>query len=475
MRYILKDGIELCGWNLLPYALVKRSYKEEPRLLLVGDEHFEVLNLCDGSFDFDLPLVSDSFKTIVNQIKAWGVLDEVKEPNLIKKVKYTYYDNRYMNKVHWSVTGKCNAKCKHCYMSAPDAKYGELSHEDAIKIANDIVRSGALKVSLTGGECLVRKDLFDIIDIFIKGNVYIDTIYTNGFLVNEKLLQKFIDRGIYPEFNMSFDGVGHHDWMRGIVGAEAMTNKALKLCHDKGFPTGVEMCIFRANKDTLRKTINHLASLGVRNIKTNPVSNSELWLKNGGGEALTTEELYNIYLEYIPHYYEDNQPMGHVMLGGFFYKNNNDGKFSIPLYHNYKNLDDACVCGHARGTMYIGPDGRGSTCMGICDMEVTKVFPLVQEIGMKKCLTDSEYMTFIDTRATKIIEHNKERCGNCEYKNNCAGGCRAGALGDHPNDLLGIDEYACFLFKGGYIEKIKAAVKSVAPDEKWDMEVIKNN
>lgn len=55
------------------------------------------------------------------------------------------------------------------------------------------------------------------------------------------LLDALEARGIRPEFNMSFDGVGTHDWLRGIDGAERDVERAFLLCRERGFPTGAEM------------------------------------------------------------------------------------------------------------------------------------------------------------------------------------------------------------------------------------------
>lgn len=47
------------------------------------------------------------------------------------------------------------------------------------------------------------------------------TVMSNGLLMNERVLDEFEKRGIKPEFNMSFDGIGCHDWLRGIPGPVA--------------------------------------------------------------------------------------------------------------------------------------------------------------------------------------------------------------------------------------------------------------
>lgn len=106
-------------------------------------------------------------------------------------------------------------------MSAPDAKYGELSHEQIMSIVDQLIGCGVMEVSLTGGEPLVRRDFMEIVDALLAGGIRITTIYSNGKLVTDKLLDQLAEREIRPEFNMSYDGVdGWHDWLRGIPDAE---------------------------------------------------------------------------------------------------------------------------------------------------------------------------------------------------------------------------------------------------------------
>ena len=144
-------------------------------------------------------------------------------------------------------------------------------------------------------------------------------IYSNGFLVNEKLLDMLDKYHQKPEFNMSYDGdEGMHDWLRGIDRAGEYVLRAFDLCYERGFPTGSELCIFQKNKHLLRQSINTLAKHRVGSVKTNPVSETELWLKTTGkGQTVDIKELFDLYLEYIPHFFEDGCPMV-VQLSGFF-------------------------------------------------------------------------------------------------------------------------------------------------------------
>ena len=88
--------------------------------------------------------------------------------------------------------------------------------------------------------------------------------------------------------------------------------------------------------------------------------------------------------------------------------------------------------------------------------------PLIPEIGLARCITDSRYMRLIDTRATEVLRHNPE-CAGCEHALQCLAGCRASALETTPDDILGIDKAACALFKGGWVEKIRETAAKVNP------------
>ncbi|MBQ6774031.1 MAG: radical SAM protein [Synergistaceae bacterium] len=273
----------------------------------------------------------------------------------------------YVNRAAWSITGKCNYKCRHCYLPAPDAKYGELSHDKIMKMIPQLDECGIKLVSLTGGEPLVRNDFLDIVDSLLEHNIFIVQIYSNGVLVNEKLLDELDSRGIHPEFNMSYDGLCWHDWLRGINGAEDMVNRAFALCREKGFPTSSEMCLHRLNRHTIRESVNHLASLGVKSVKIGGISESGEWEKHKENNTLSITELFNEFLSYIPNYYEDNMPIT-IQLSNFFSANpNKPDEFVIPNFRDNVN-QDSFICGCARFVIYISPEGRVMPCMSMQEL-----------------------------------------------------------------------------------------------------------
>ena len=462
MFYRLKERYLLRGWEKLPCTVADRW---TGRILFISGIGMEALKLCNGKIDLDLPFLSGEVREMIPKLVSEGIIEPCARGEAIRpEQSYRLYPNRYIRSVHWSVTGRCNYRCRHCYMSAPDAKYGELPHETILKIVEELADCGVMSVSLTGGEPLVRKDFPDIVDALLDRGIGIHTIYSNGALISEKFLEQLADRKIRPEINMSFDGVGWHDWLRGVDGAEEAVDRAFRLCREYGFPTGAEMCIHRKNQHTLRESILHLRDVGCRSLKTIPVSDVGAWHANGQGESVSMEELFRLYLDYLSEYYEDGMPLS-VMLGGFFSADpENPEEYDIPLYHFPQDPEKHCVCAHARLIMYISPEGRALPCMSLSGMDIQDRFPLIPEIGLRKCLTDSFYMDFINTRSAKILEHNPQ-CRECAFAGWCHGGCRASGLeGSGQKDLYAADPAACLLFKGGWAKKIMRVMKEIRPE-----------
>ncbi len=457
MYYRLKEQYCLRGWQKLPWALVNRK---EHTTVMISRNAMEALMLCNGRIDTTLPLLPQAATALLPELEKAGIIERC-EPGapFDPKQEYRCYPARYIQTAHWSITGRCNYRCRHCYMWAPEARLGELDHQAVMDIVEQLAACGIMNVSLTGGEPLVRRDFWEIVDALLARDIRITTIYSNGKLVTDAFLDQLEQRGIRPEINMSFDGIGYHDWLRGVPGAEKAVEEAFLRCKVRGIPTGAEMCISRRSAAGLRASVKRLAAWGCAHLKVNPIGNVGAWKEGGYGEAISCEELYRLYLDYIPQYYADGMPLT-LQLGGFFWASPRSPEtYEIPLQKDCRNPDTMCLCGHARSVLYISAEGRALPCMALSGMEIQKEFPLIREKGLAACLTDSRYMRLIDTRATEYFARNPA-CKTCRYALQCLGGCRASALESTPENILGPDPYACALFTGGWIDKIHRAVQA---------------
>ena len=463
MYYKLKEDYILRGWENLPYAIIDtKTYRAD----FLTSKQFQAIKYCNGKVDFSMPFIDDEIQSIITKTLQAGIIEPCDhEEKLLPNQEYKKFPSRYLRQVHWSITGRCNYKCRHCYMSAPEAKSGELSHDDIFRIIDELEACGVMKVSLTGGEPLIRDDFLEIVDELLSRNINITQIYSNGYLVNEKLLRELDARKIYPEFNMSFDGVGCHDWLRGIPGAEKAVDRAFRLCRDMGFPTGSEMAIHNGNKHVLRESINYLASVGVNSLKTSAVTNTGEWKKNFNTPSITIPETFQIYLNYLPYYYSDGMPLRILFTSFFMADPKTPDEYSIIGCHENYNPAKTYLCGHVLNTTYITPEGRAVMCIPISEMTRYDNLPLILDKGLNECLNSPEYLQYINMTAEEFLNANQE-CRACKFSAHCYGGCRASALLDDENNIMGKSPNACELFHGGWIKRIIDTVKKARPTAK---------
>ncbi len=458
MYYALAPFYLLRGWQNATSVLVRKTV--DTHLALNGRE-FAVMNLCDGETDIEEIISDPEDLQFLAKMEQKGVVirSDVKKP-ILDEQKYQYYDNRYFSSIQWSITGRCNYRCRHCYMDAPEGKLGELPLDEMKSIVDQIYDCGIRMLELTGGEPFMRKDFWELTDYILSKGMYIGKIYTNGWLLNEEVIRKLKERNFRPNFSLSFDGLGWHDWMRGVPGAEDRAIKALKLCQEAGVYTDVEMCLHKGNIHKIRETVNFLASIGVSAVKTGNVVDTPLWLKNSEGYTLTKKEYYDACLKYVSDFYEDGMPIN-VLLGGAIRLQAKSKKYVAVMVKalSEESCHESFLCGAARFTAYITPEGRFVPCMSITSMKEQEKFPLIRDVGVKQCMSDSYYLDFIGKHVRDLLERN-QKCRECEYRVPCCGGCRANAMMAGNGDWFACDPEVCFLYENGYPQKFMDAAEA---------------
>ena len=385
--------------------------------------------------------------------------------------EYKCHPAMYKKEAQWSITGRCNYNCRHCFMSAPDYKGEDLSLEQSIYILDELQRCGIRCVGITGGEALVNPHFWDIIDEMRKRRIHMDTLYSNGALITPELLDGFEKRNMYPAIHMSYDGVGWHDWLRGIDGAEENVIRAFKLCKERGFQTSSSMCLHKHNIGTLKSSIDLLAELGAVHLKMNITAPEGRWA-NEPEHFLTQEDAFRAIIDYIPQYVEDGMPIS-VQFGGFIEFDTRRKRITIPYerFDGNETADKAFACGAVRRGMYIGPTGMVLPCMTLGGTNIEKLFDNMLEKPLSDILTDSYFKKMSALKMGECTAHN-EKCRDCQYSRICGAGCRACACAGGKTDYLGVDEDTCDFFKGGWYEKAKEMCEKYLPllqkDEKSD-------
>lgn len=458
-KYVLSPHCSLRGWKLLPYAL---QLLDRPHTEFFRKNEFALLMACDGRTGIRWDLLSEEEQKLMNRLEQNGYIRRCEQDSfLFPEQEYRFYPARFKESVQWSITGKCNFRCRHCFMSAPEGVQGEPTYEELLTMLDGFERCGIKGIGLTGGEPAIRRDFWQLVDEILKRGMVITTIFSNGMLITDSFLDELEKRNIYPNIQFSFDGIGWHDWMRGVPGAEKMAVDAMKRCQKRHIAVSVSMVLFRENIDTIRDTVNYLAGLGVQSVKLGNAMPQGEWA-NEKEHYLTQAEVNEKFIAYLPDFFADGRPLSLTLEGFFEYRRHDDhigALFERDVREKY--FSRAVMCMHVRREMYVSPKGRVLPCMSMVGTPIEEQFPSMLETPLEEILgLDSRYMYFTDLRISDYMKHNPE-CAECEYRELCCGGCRAWAVRDGSTDYLGRDPITCEYYKGGWKEKKDAVLRSL--------------
>lgn len=136
------------------------------------------------------------------------------------------------------LTYRCNHLCRMC--GFPDRVSGksELSTGEVIKLLTEFADSGVMGVGFTGGEPLIRKDLFDILEASVALGLHTH-LNTNGTKISEETAARLVSTGL-DSINISLDSprVDEHDGIRGGKGFFESTLAGLRRLLDAAGESG---------------------------------------------------------------------------------------------------------------------------------------------------------------------------------------------------------------------------------------------
>lgn len=149
--------------------------------------------------------------------------------------------------VVWNTTRTCNLRCVHCYTDSENIKYnGELTTEEGFSLIDSLADFGIPSLLFSGGEPLVRQDLFTLLEYAAKKGVR-PVISTNGTLIDHAAAQRIKDSGVVY-VGISLDGLEHvNDQFRGVQGAFGRTMNGFDNCRAVNQRVGLRLTLTRRN------------------------------------------------------------------------------------------------------------------------------------------------------------------------------------------------------------------------------------
>jgi Fe-coproporphyrin III synthase len=165
--------------------------------------------------------------------------------------------------VIWNLIRRCNLTCKHCYSISADSDFpGELSTDEVFKVMDDLKTFRVPVLILSGGEPLLRKDIFDIARRAKSMGFYVG-LSSNGTLINESNIDAIDDIG-FDYVGVSLDGISAtHDRFRRMEGAFDLSMAGIRLCLNRGIKVGVRYTMTEDNAHDLPGLLQLVESEGI--------------------------------------------------------------------------------------------------------------------------------------------------------------------------------------------------------------------
>lgn len=149
--------------------------------------------------------------------------------------------------VVWNVGRRCNLRCVHCYSQSRDQAYpDELTHEEGLRLIDDLANFGAPVMLFSGGEPLMRPDIFELI-AFATGRKMRAVVSTNGTLITPEIATRLKAAGL-SYVGISLDGLEPtNDRFRGVKGAFRLALAGVQNCLKAGVKVGLRFTVTRQN------------------------------------------------------------------------------------------------------------------------------------------------------------------------------------------------------------------------------------
>lgn len=336
--------------------------------------------------------------------------------------------------IAWELTNACNLACIHCRASAiKDPAPDELSTAQAKHFVDELVEYKPI-IILTGGEPLLRSDVYDIAK-YASGHGLRVVLATNGTLLTPYIAKKLKDVGI-QRVSISIDGSTKetHDNFRGENGAFESALRGIEILKNAGISFQINTTITKRNLTQISNIYDLALELGASALHI------FLLVPTGRGEEIESEEIPPEEYERVLNWFYDKSKNSRIQLKAtcaphYFrimrQRAKAEGIRITRETHGLEAMTKGCLGGS--GFCFVSSRGDVYPCgylPALAGNIRQKPFKMIWE----------KSKVFNDLRDPGKL---KGKCGECEYRAVC-GGCRARAYAK-TGDYLDEEPYCMYV------------------------------
>ncbi|MES9864028.1 MAG: heme d1 biosynthesis radical SAM protein NirJ [Candidatus Thiodiazotropha sp. LLP2] len=187
--------------------------------------------------------------------------------------------------VIWNLVRRCNLTCRHCYATSADKDFpGELGTDAVFEVLDDLKSFGVPVLILSGGEPLMRSDIFEISHRAKAMGFYVG-LSSNGTLINEQTIESITEVG-YDYVGVSIDGMREtHDRFRRKQGAFDESIRGIRFCRDAGIKVGLRFTLTQENASELPDLLQLMDDEGIDKFYLSHLNYAGRGYKNRGDDV----------------------------------------------------------------------------------------------------------------------------------------------------------------------------------------------
>lgn len=342
--------------------------------------------------------------------------------------RYMVNPENRLRLIFWETTAGCNLTCVHCRRLEVSRKMMEndLTTVECFDLVDQVARMKGVILVLSGGEPLIRPDIFDIARRAVTRGVTL-AMASNGTMIDPRMAQRIVDSGI-GRVSISLDGADSktHDAFRQLEGSFERAIRGIRNLQDLGMSCQINVTVARHNVHQLKDIYRMALDLRVDALHLFmlvPVGCGVLIADDQMLDANKYEEVLNWFYDVTlekkiqtkatcaPHYFRIMRQRAAK-----------DGIPISPETHGMAAMTKGCLAG--TGICFISHQGNVFPC-GYLPVTAGSI----KTKPLKEIWENSP--VFLDLRDPQAL---RGKCGVCEYKQVCEG-CRARAYFAQGNYL----------------------------------------
>lgn len=164
--------------------------------------------------------------------------------------------------IHWELTNRCNLSCVHCYQQDDVQDSALPEAEFLFSVAERVLEAGVFELTLTGGEILLVKQVYELIDFFNEAGIA-PHVTSNGTLINDWHADQLAQRNLTFQVSIDSADPSVHDGVRGRKGALQRAVKGIARLVERRVPVSVAYTCMPQNIDDAAGVVSLAEQLGV--------------------------------------------------------------------------------------------------------------------------------------------------------------------------------------------------------------------